>query len=71
MIETVLQQGKTFQSINTILGREYNTAYWPLRDIEGKIAGMLFIGKDRASIMQTQREMFVTVGDLGAGASSC
>ena len=48
--------------INTILGREYNTIYWPLRDIEGKIAGMLFIGKDRASIIQTQHEMFVTVG---------
>jgi methyl-accepting chemotaxis protein len=62
VIEAVLQQGKPFQNINTILGREYNTAYWPLRDIEGRIAGMLFIGKDRASIMQTQREMVVTVG---------
>ena len=62
VIETVLQQGKTFHNINTIIGREYNTAYWPLRDIEGKIAGMLFIGKDRAAIMQTQREMVVTVG---------
>jgi len=62
VIETVLQQGKPFQNINTIIGREYNTAYWPLRDIEGRIAGMLFIGKDRAAIMQTQREMVVTVG---------
>ena len=62
VIETVLQQGKIFQNINTIIGREYNTAYWPLRDIEGKIAGMLFIGKDRAFFIQTQREMVVTVG---------
>jgi methyl-accepting chemotaxis protein len=62
VIETVLQQGKPFQNTNTILGREYNTAYWPLRDIEGKIAGMLFIGKDRAFLIQTQREMVVTVG---------
>jgi methyl-accepting chemotaxis protein len=62
VIEAVLQQGKIFHNINTIIGREYNTAYWPLRDIEGKIAGMLFIGKDRAGIMQTQREMVVTVG---------
>jgi len=62
VIETVLQQGKPFQNINTIIGREYNTAYWPLRDIEGKIAGMLFIGKDRASMLQTQREMAVMVG---------
>jgi len=62
VIETVLQQGKVFHNINTIIGREYNTAYWPLRDIEGKIAGMLFIGKDRAFLIQTQREMVVTVG---------
>jgi len=62
VIETVLQQGKTFQNINSILGREYNTAYWPLRDIEGKIAGMLFIGKDRVFFMQAQRDMYVTVG---------
>jgi methyl-accepting chemotaxis protein len=62
VIEAVLQQGKIFHNINTIMGREYNTAYWPLRDIEGRIAGMLFIGKDRAGIMQTQREMVVTVG---------
>jgi methyl-accepting chemotaxis protein len=62
VIEAVLRQGKPFQNINPILGREYNTAYWPLRDIEGRIAGMLFIGKDRAAIMQTQREMVVTVG---------
>ena len=62
VIETVLQQGKIFHNINTIIGREYNTSYWPLRDIEGKIAGMLFIGKDRAFFIQTQREMVVTVG---------
>jgi methyl-accepting chemotaxis protein len=62
VIEAVLQQGKSFQNINTIFGREYSTIYWPLRDIEGKIAGMLFIGKDRAFLIQTQREMFMTVG---------
>ena len=66
VIETVLQQGKPFQSTNTILGREYNTAYWPLRDIKGKIAGMLFIGKDRAPY-ETQREIVRDGGDLGAG----
>ena len=47
VLETVLQQGKTFQSQNQILGKEYNTVYWPLRDLEGKIVGMLFIGKDQ------------------------
>jgi len=62
VIETVLEQGKTYHNVNTILGREYNTVYWPLRDLNGKIAGMLFIGKDRFSIIQAQRDMLMTVG---------
>jgi methyl-accepting chemotaxis protein len=67
VIETVLQQGKPFHSVNQILGREYNTAYWPLRDLEGKIAGMLFIGKDREAVLKAQNEMHVIVGAVVMG----
>jgi methyl-accepting chemotaxis protein len=62
VLEAVLRQGKSFNNINWILGREYNTAYWPLRDLEGKIAGMLFIGKDRESVLKAQSNMFGLVG---------
>ncbi len=55
VLETVLQKGGRFLNINTILGRDYNTAYWPLTGADGKIAGMLFIGSDRASIDATER----------------
>jgi methyl-accepting chemotaxis protein len=67
VIETVLQQGKTFHSVNQILGREYNTVYWPLRDLEGRIAGMLFIGKDREAVLKAQNEMYVIVGMVVMG----
>jgi len=62
VIETVLRQGKPFHDLNQILGREYNTVYWPLRDLEGKIAGMLFIGKDRETVLKAQNETYVIVG---------
>ncbi|MDQ5985017.1 MAG: hypothetical protein CSYNP_00721 [Syntrophus sp. SKADARSKE-3] len=47
VIETVLKKGDAFLNVNKILGRNYDTAYWPIKDVEGKIVGMFFIGKDR------------------------
>ncbi len=67
VLEAVLQQGKTFHNINRILGREYNAAYWPLRNLEGKAAGMLFIGKDRESALKARNEMYAVVGTVVMG----
>ncbi|MFH0996355.1 MAG: methyl-accepting chemotaxis protein [Pseudomonadota bacterium] len=53
VIETVLKKGELFLNVNTILGRTYDTGYWPLKDVDGKIVGMLFIGKDRELLEQT------------------
>jgi methyl-accepting chemotaxis protein len=61
VIETVLQKGQEFHSVNTILGKEYTTAYWPIRNPENKISGMLFIGKDRDDISQAYAEIFTTI----------
>ncbi|HML59751.1 methyl-accepting chemotaxis protein [Solidesulfovibrio sp.] len=55
VIETVLQKRGRFLNINTILGREYNTAYWPILGADGNVAGMLFIGSDRGAIAATER----------------
>jgi methyl-accepting chemotaxis protein len=55
VIETVMRRGGRFLAINKILGLDYNTAYWPLLGADGKIAGMLFIGSDRAAIAKTER----------------
>jgi methyl-accepting chemotaxis protein len=50
VLETVLQKGQQFLNKNKIAGKNYNTAYWPLAGIDGKIVGMFFIGKDRSSM---------------------
>ena len=50
ILDTVLARGQPFQDVNTILGKEYDAAYWPVKDHTGKIAGMLFIGKDREAM---------------------
>ncbi|WP_029459490.1 methyl-accepting chemotaxis protein [Solidesulfovibrio alcoholivorans] len=55
VIETVLQKRARFLDINKILGREYNTAYWPIIGADGNVAGMLFIGSDRGAIAATER----------------
>jgi methyl-accepting chemotaxis protein len=40
----VLKNGETVLGKATILGIPYNTAYWPLKDLDGKIVGIWFIG---------------------------
>ncbi len=53
VMETVLKKGELFLNVNNILGRTYNTGYWPLKDVDGKIVGMFFVGKDRELLEQT------------------
>lgn len=55
VIETVLKKGEIFLNVNKILGKNYDTAYWPLKDVEGKIVGMVFIGVDRELIEQAMK----------------
>ena len=59
--ETVLQKGQVFRAENSILGRQYNTLYWPLVLSDGKVGGMLFIGKDRKSIESAQNHILLSV----------
>ncbi|MEN6486291.1 MAG: methyl-accepting chemotaxis protein [Syntrophobacteraceae bacterium] len=61
VIETVLKGGREFLSRNTIQGRSYDTAYWPLIGADGKIAGMFFVGRDRAVIERIFQEVVLTV----------
>jgi methyl-accepting chemotaxis protein len=46
--ETVLKNGRVALGKATILGEPYNTVYWPLNDLNGKIAGIWFIGDSEA-----------------------
>jgi methyl-accepting chemotaxis protein len=53
VIDTVLQKGQIFHNENKIMGKLYDTVYWPLTGVDGKVAGMLFIGKDKGAIQKT------------------
>ena len=68
--EMVLKRGETFRQLNQIQGRDYNTVYWPIRDLEGRVTGMMFIGKDRTIIHQIKssmlRSMFAIIMGVGA-----
>ena len=61
VLDTVLAKGQEFLNTNTILGKEYETAYWPVKDHAGKIAGMFFIGKDRSSLYATLKNAMLAV----------
>jgi len=69
VLEAVLQKGGTFLSQNTILGKSYETAYWPLKDGAGKILGMFFIGKDRSIIEAAQNRIFWAIFIAAAAIS--
>ena len=45
VLDLVLTKGETFMSTNVILGKAFETAYWPIKDPNGNIAGMFFVGK--------------------------
>jgi methyl-accepting chemotaxis protein len=70
VIETVLQKGQQFLNSNKIAGKNYNTAYWPIIGVDGKVGGMFFIGKDRSAMegMISSTIMAILVAGLMVGA---
>jgi len=56
VLEAVLQKGQRFIGHNQILGAAYNTAYWPVVDVNDKNAGMFFIGQRREFIERVLNE---------------
>ena len=70
VLDTVLAKGQRFLAINTILGKDYSTAYWPLKDASGKVIGMLFIGKDReialTAVRNTEWSILAILAIVGA-----
>ncbi|HWR03964.1 MAG TPA: methyl-accepting chemotaxis protein [Humidesulfovibrio sp.] len=56
VLDAVLKGGKRYLGHNTILGVAYNTAYWPIVDVNGKNAGMFFIGQKREFIERVLTE---------------
>ncbi len=58
VLEAVLGRGENFFNRNLIGGKEYDTAYWPIHDMNEKVVGMGFIGRDRAEVRQAYLGLF-------------
>jgi methyl-accepting chemotaxis protein len=61
VVRTVLEEGKPFVRSNTILGKDYMSAYWPLKGADGRTLGMMFIGKSREAINGASRAVVMGV----------
>ncbi len=57
VLETVMDQGKTFLARNNILGIDYQTAYWPIKSLSGKNIGMWFIGMPIETMIKSQNNV--------------
>ncbi|MEN6439677.1 MAG: methyl-accepting chemotaxis protein [Syntrophobacter sp.] len=61
VIDTVLRNGGKYLTTNSIQGRIYNTAYWPITGADGKIAGMMFVGNERELIEKACNTVIMAV----------
>jgi methyl-accepting chemotaxis protein len=69
VLQSVLEHNTPFFNRNLIGGAEYDTAYWPLHDVDEKVVGMAFIGRDRAEVRRAYFHLFATIlGVIGAVA---
>ena len=67
IIEAVLRQGKTYLGENRIFGREFRTAYEPLKNGEA-IVGMVFIGLDITNALADRDAIITQIGLAGLGS---
>jgi methyl-accepting chemotaxis protein len=56
VVRVVLQRGEEFLHRNTILGVDYQTAYWPIMN-NGRIVGMWFIGAPLDILAATRKSV--------------
>jgi methyl-accepting chemotaxis protein len=63
----VLKNGETVLGKAEILNSPYNTIYWPMKDIDGKIVGIWFVGDSVAhqSSAENRALMIVSLCSLG------
>ena len=55
ILKAVLERGETVYSHNNILGVDYNSAYWPVKDANDKIVGMWFVGMPIDELQRLER----------------
>lgn len=61
ILDTVLYKGGVYSAQNTIFGHDYNTFYWPWKDMAGNNAGMFFVGVSRDGIVATRQHAILVL----------
>jgi len=64
ILDAVLRQGKTYFGDNRIFGRDYRTAYEPLKNGDA-IVGMIFIGTDISKVLAARDAIIWRIGLAG------
>jgi len=64
---TVLKNGQTYLGEAYVVGEYYQTAYKPLRDSDGNIIGMFYVGISKRFSDQLIKESLLTVIAISAG----
>jgi len=65
--QKVLKEGKTHVGKANIQGIPYNTVYWPIKDINGAIVGIWFIGNSAAQQAAAQKRTIFIAGLCSVG----
>jgi len=69
VLDSIFKDEKQFFGQVTLFGKLYDTAYAPLRNIDGKVIGILFLGKDHmevvAGYMKIGKVLIIIVGIVG------
>lgn len=65
--ERAMKRGERVFSINTILGKDYDTVYWPWKDMAGRTAGLFFVGKPRKLFQEARQNTLLIF--VGAGVA--
>jgi methyl-accepting chemotaxis protein len=63
--ETVLHQNRPYEGEAEILGRRYLTAYEPLRDAQGQVVGILFVGVEKNNYLALVTQLEHSIGYHG------
>ena len=62
ILQQVLEKGETYYGEADILGTKYHAAYIPVKAVDGKVAGMLFLGQDAGIIEQLVYKLSAGIG---------
>lgn len=66
IINTVLNEGQTYQGIESIDGNQYFSYYTPLSNEDGKITGMVFVAKSMEVIQEVRKITIINVVPIAA-----